>query len=174
MPLPLNDPRWRELRSSDGSTEDVLKWLTEAYRSGGLTEARLGDLINEIQHQGGTSTAMYAVAPHLLELARRAQAPKDALALLSHAGLIYVSSRESGAAACPSFLIDEFNKSAKVGAAILSSLLPLVTDFDTYKWAVAGLAGFVGLDMFAQFLDGLDYHEGKFYHQLIDGSFPAE
>lgn len=174
MPLPLTDPRWRELQSSYGSVDDVLAWLTEAYQTGGLSDARLADLINEIQHQGGTSTAMYAVAGHFLELARRAQAPKDAIALLTHAGLIYVSSRDSDAAACPSFLIEEFNKSAAVGVGALSSLLPFATDFDSYKWAVAGLAGFIGLDMFAQFLDGLDYHQGKFYHRLIDGPFPAE
>lgn len=86
MPLPLTDPRWSELHSSYGGTEDVVAWLTEAYEQGGLSGARLGDLINEVQHQGDTSTAMYAVVAHLIELARRAS-PHEALTLLTHAAM---------------------------------------------------------------------------------------
>src|SRR5437899_6778496 len=138
MPLPLTDPRWSELRSSYDGAEDVLAWLTEAYDDGGLSSERLGDLINEVQHQGGTSTAMYALATHLIALARRAS-PKDALTLLTHAGVIYANSDRPGAVSCPAFLQKEFIASASEGAKMLSPLLPLATDFDAYKWAVAGL-----------------------------------
>ena len=173
MPLPLTDPRWSELRSSYDGTEDVVAWLTEAYDVGGLSSERLGDLINEVQHQGGTSTAMYAVATHLIELARRAS-PESALTLLIHAGMIYANSGSPGAIPCPEFLREEFVASAPEGAKMLSPLLLLATDFDSYKWAVAGLAGFIGQDSFARFLDGLDYYEGKFHHLLIGGPFPSE
>jgi len=173
MPLPLTDPRWSELRSSYNGTEDVVTWLTEAYQEGGLSSKRLGDLINEVQHQGGTSTAMYAVATHLIALARRAT-PEDALTLLTHAGVIYANSDGPGAVSCPAFLQEEFVASASEGAKMLSPLLPLATDFDAYKWAVAGLAGFMGHHSFARFLDGLDFYEGKFHHMLIGGPFPSE
>ncbi|MCC6358025.1 MAG: hypothetical protein IT450_04725 [Phycisphaerales bacterium] len=173
MPMSLTDPRWRELRGSYGGVDDILTWLAEAYQVGRLSETRLSDLVNEVQHQGGTSTAMYAVAVHLIELARRSS-PRDALALLTHAGFIYARSRDSDAAPCPSFLSDEFNATAPVGATMLSPLLALATDFDSYKGAVAGLAGFIGLHGFTRFLDGLDYYEGKFFHQLIGGPFPEE
>ena len=173
MPLPLTDSRWSELRSSYGGTEDVVAWLGEAYEEGRLTSERLGDLINEVQHQGGTSTAMYAVATHLIELARRAS-PEDALTLLTHAGVIYANSSRSGAVPCPAFLRDEFTAAAPGGAKLLSPLLPIATDFDAYKWAVAGLAGFLGQHSFARFLDGLDYYEGKFHHMLIGGPFPSQ
>lgn len=63
MPLALTDPRWNELQSSYGDTTDVVAWLTGGYATG-LPAERLGDLVNEVQHQGGTCTAMYAVAPH--------------------------------------------------------------------------------------------------------------
>ncbi|HZR35323.1 MAG TPA: hypothetical protein VFA75_08090 [Nevskia sp.] len=85
MPLPLTDPRWSELCSSYGTCGDVVALLREAYDAGGLSGDRLGDLINEVQHQGDTSTAMYAVAGHLIELAAGATAG-DALTLLSEAG----------------------------------------------------------------------------------------
>jgi hypothetical protein len=65
MPLALTDPRWNELRTSYGSTKDVVAWLAEAEREGAVSDERLGDLINEVQHQGGTSTAMYASRPIL-------------------------------------------------------------------------------------------------------------
>src|SRR6478609_376651 len=99
MPLPLTDPRWHELHSSYNGTEDILAWLVEGYDEG-LSSDQLGDLTNEIQHQGGTCTAMYAVAPHLIELARRAP-PENALELLTHAGLIYASSGRADTVACP-------------------------------------------------------------------------
>ena len=173
MPLPLSDPRWRELHTSYNGTEDVVAWLTEAYAQGGLSSERLGDIINEVQHQGGTCSAMYAVATHLIELARRASS-QDALTLLTHAGIIYASTDGPCSTPCPAFLREEFVSSASDGAKLLSPLLPLATDFATYKWAVAGLAGFIGQRGFARFLDGLDFYEGKFYHQLIDGPFPSE
>ncbi len=173
MPLPLTDPRWSELRSSYGGTEDVIAWLTEAYDEGGLSGERLGDLMNEVQHQGGTSTAMYAVATHLIELARSAS-PEDALTLLTHAGVIHANSRGPGAVPCPAFLRDEFTAAASQGAKLLAPLLPLATEFDAYKWAVAGLAGFIGQHNFARFLDGLDYYEGKFHHIWIGGPFPSQ
>ena len=174
MALPLTDLRWSQLQTSYGDgTQDIIAWLTEAYQQGSLSSDRLGDLINEVQHQGGTSTAMYAVAGHLIELAHRASG-KDSLELLIQAGLIYANSDSPGAVACPSFLHETFISSASEGAKLLSHLLPLATDFDTYKWAVAGLAGFLGHHSFARFLDGLDLYEGRFHHILIDGPFPSE
>jgi hypothetical protein len=170
MPLPITDPRWSELHSSYNGTEDVVAWLTEAYAQGGLSGARLGDLINEVQHQGDTSTAMYAVAAHLIELARRAS-PHEALTLLTQAGIIYARSSSPGAVACPAFLREDFTASASEGAKSLAPLLRLATDFDAYKWAVAGLAGFIGHHSFARFLDGLDLYEGQFHHTLLDAPF---
>jgi hypothetical protein len=57
---------------------------------------------------------------------------------------------------------------------MLAPLLPLATDFDAYKWAVAGLAGFIGHHSFARFLDGLDLYEGRFHHALLPEPFPPE
>jgi L-rhamnose mutarotase len=173
MPLALSDPRWNELRSSYGDTDDVIDWLTEAQEKGGLSRERLGDLINEVQHQGDTSTAMYAVATHLIFLAQRAT-PEDALTFLIHAGIIYANSEAPGAVSCPAFLQEDFTASSSNGAKMLAPLLPLAKDFDAYKWAVAGLAGFIGHRSFARLLDGLDLYEGRFYHSLLDGPFPRE
>jgi hypothetical protein len=173
MPLSLTDPRWSELQSSYGGTEDVVAWLAEAEQQGGLSSERLGDLINEVQHQGGTSTAMYAVAIHLIALARRAT-PEEATDLLTQAGIIYADSTKPDAVPCPAFLHEEFIASASEGAKLLAPLLPLARDFDTYKWAVTGLAGFIGQHEFAHFLDGLDFYEGRFHHILVGGAFPEE
>ena len=107
MPLSFDDPRWGELRTSYNGTNDVIAWLKEAYETGILTGERIGDLINEVQHQGDTSSAMYAVATHLIELARQAS-PSDALTLLTHAGLIYANSSAPRADSCPAFLLSDF------------------------------------------------------------------
>jgi hypothetical protein len=173
MPLPLTDPRWTELRGSYGRMENVVAWLTEAQQEGGLSQERLGDLINEVQHQGGTSTAMYAVATYLVDLARRAK-PENAIYLLIQSGLIYSASTQPKAVPCPAFLKEEFTNSASDGAKMLAPLLTSCKDFDSFKWAVEALAGFIGLHEFARFLDGLDFYEGRIYHDLIDGPFPGE
>jgi hypothetical protein len=173
MPLSLTDPRWSKLRSSYGDTNDIIAWLTEAQQDGRLSSGRLGDLINEVQHQGGTSTAMYAVAVHLIDLARGAT-PEEALTWLTHAGVIYADSDKPGAVSCPAFLHEEFTASAADGAKMLAPLLPMATDFDTYKWGVAGLAGFIGQHSFARFLDGLDLYKGRFHHAFLDEPFPPE
>ncbi len=173
MPLPLTDPRWSDVHGSYNGSGNVVAWLKDAYEQGGLSEERLGDLLNEVQHQGGTSTAMYAVATHLIALAHRAS-PADALALLTHAGLIYASSTGPGAVPCPTFLREDLAALATAGAKMLAPLLPQAADFDAYKWAVAGLAGFLGHHRFARFLDGLDDYDGQFHHDLLDEPFPSE
>lgn len=173
MPLALTDSRWNELQSSYGDTADVVAWLTIAYHEGGLTDERLGEIVNEVQHQGGTSTAMYGVALHLVVLARQA-APEEALLWLTQAGMIYADAARSDAVACPDFLAEEFAASALEGTRLLSRLLPVANDFDLYKGAVSGLSGFMGHCAFARFLNGLEFYEGKFHHVLIKGPFPSE
>lgn len=173
MPLSLTDPRWNELKSSYGGTADIVSWLADAEKAGDISDERLGDIINEVQHQGDTSTAMYAVALHLILLARRTTSKKS-LALLTHAGMIYADSDRPGAVRCPQFLQKEFVSSASEGARMLAPLLPLATDFDEFKWAVAGLAGFTGHRSFGRFLGGLDLYEGEFHHVLLDDPFPPE
>ena len=173
MPLPLTDPRWSELEGSYGGTVDVVAWLKDLYKDGSLISERLGDLINEVEHQGDSTTAMYAVAPHLMELARRA-CPDDALHLLTHAGLIHANAGSPGAVPCPAFLSEDFMASASEGAKMISPLLPLATAFDDYKWAVAALAGFLGHHSFTRFLDGLDLYDGQWHHHLLNGTFPSE
>ncbi len=173
MPLSLTDPRWNDLRSAYGSIEDTVTWLTEAYDEGGFSPERLGDLVNEVQHQGDTSTSMYAVAPHLIALARGA-GDEAALELLITAGMMYANASSPEAVPCPDFLREEFVNLAPEGANLIAPLLPLATEFDRYKWAVAALAGFIGQHEFAHFLDGLDFQDGKFHHIWIGGAFPAE
>jgi hypothetical protein len=173
MPLPLDDPRWSELHGGYNGTSDVVAWLKEAQQAEGLSPERLGDLINEVQHQGGTSTAMYAVAGHLIEFARRAS-PERALDLFIQAGLIYAESARSNAVPCPPFLRVEFDALASEGARLLAPLLPAATDFDNFKYAVAALAGFTGHHAFGRLLMGLDFYKGQFYHSSLEKPFPPE
>jgi hypothetical protein len=151
----------------------VLAWLKEAQDAGGLSDERLGDLINEVQHQGDTTTAMYAVSAHLITLARVANA-EMALNLLCHAGLIYAESTRPNAVPCPVFLRAEFDALAPEGARLLAPLIPNAKEFDLFKYAVAGLAGFTGHHAFGRLLTGFDFYEGKFYHTSYEDPFPPE
>jgi hypothetical protein len=170
MPLALTDPRWSDLHTSYGEAPEVVAWLTAAQEHG-LSEDRLGELINEVTHQGGTSTAMYAVAPHLVALARRAK-PEHALPILTNAGILYAPAEGSCVVPCPEFLFHEFVATGRAGAELLAPLIPKTTDFDGFKWAMAAMAGFMGHSQFARFLDGLDLYQGDFHHVLLDEPFP--
>lgn len=172
MPLSLEDPRWNNLNGSYGGTGDVVTWLTQAYANG-LNEERLGDLINEVQHQGDMTTAMYALAPHLVHLAGRLSG-KLKISALSHAGMIYADSGAATTVACPDFLKEDFNSHALIGANALSPLLVLTCDFDEFKWAVASLAGFMGHHSFGRLLSGLDLHKGRYYLACLDEPLPEE
>ena len=57
---------------------------------------------------------------------------------------------------------------------MLAPLLPCAADFESYKYGVAGLAGFLGHHYFGRFLDGLNLYEGQFHHVLLDEPFPKE
>jgi hypothetical protein len=170
MPLSITDPRWKHLDSSYGDSGDVVTWLKEAYAQG-LTEERLGDLINEVQHQGDTSTAMYAVAPHLIQLAKE-HPPKLKLHLLIAAGLIYADSTSERAVACPSFLLEEFQEASDVGANALAPLLATTINCPEFIMAAAALAGFKNHHSLGRLLSSLDFYEGRYYHPALDGPFP--
>ena len=173
MPLPLNDPRWSELQGSYGGTVEVVRMLSEANKLGEVHLQAIGDIINEVQHQGDTTTAMFAVAPHLIDLARRTPA-SSALNLLMYAGLIYASSTRRGATKCPAFLHEEFAAYASEGARMLAPLIPTSTDFEVFKYAVAAMAGFCGHGSFGRLLDGLDFYQGQFHHSSLDRPFPED
>lgn len=108
-----------------------------------------------------------------IELASRLP-PERAIEALIRAGLIYASSDAPEAVSCPEVLKIEFEQVRSEGAKKLAPLLTLAKDLDSYKWGVAGLAGFLGHNNFARFLEGLDYFEGRFYHLSIYGPFPLE
>lgn len=170
MPLALDDPLWSKLKSAYGDCDDVVEFLGRAYAKG-ISDDLLGDIINEIQHQGDTSSGMYAVAPHLLELAQKAK-PQVTRNLLIHIGLIVAASQLPSAVKCPTFLAKEFDKCRDSTLVQLSSLLPKRGDFDEFKFFTAALAGLLGHGRFSQVLEGFDYFEDKFHHPQLDAPFP--
>lgn len=173
MTLELNDPRWNDLEGSYGGVADVLIWLNKAYEQGGLTDELLGNLINEVQHQGDSSSAMYAVAPHLIELSINAE-PRLKIALLTHAGVIFAEGEKDGRADCPDFIEDDFLACAPHGAGLLAPILAETEDFQEFQWAVAALAGFLGHDLFARLLGNLELYEGEFHYALINDTLPVD
>jgi hypothetical protein len=173
MPLALDDPRWNALTTPYGLTgDDVREWLRTAY-AGGMNSELLGNIINEVQHQGDTSQAMYAVAPHLLALAATSG---DCMArdMVIHAGLIHASAQSPSAVPCPPGLENEFQTSAAVGLEKAISFLPVASEFDEFKYLVAAIAGFKGHGRFGRLIEGFDLFEGQFHHSSLDAPFPEE
>lgn len=173
MPLPLSDPRWKSLEGSYGTISDALRWLEDAYDPAKLTLELLGDLINEVHHQGDSSSAMYAVAPHLIVLAENAD-PQMKFSLLVSAGMIYARAGRDGRADLPDFLDDCFCDAALLGAEMLAPLLGGVPDFQDFHWGIAALSAFKGHDYFSRFLSNVELYEGQIHYQLLDHTIPVD
>lgn len=167
MPLDLTDNRWSTLKTAyQTPASEVAESLEIAYRSG-MSDELLENIINEVQHQGDTSEAMYAVAPHFFELSKMHKG-NIGLQLLIHAGLICGSSQLEGAVACPTDLIAEFEGLAEQGRRLTLKFLEDVHDFEDFKYLLAALAGFSNQGRFGKVIEGFDLFENKFFHILLD------
>lgn len=168
--IPLDDPRWFDLESLYGhSCLGILEMLQTAYAAE-LTTDLLDSIIDEIMHQGDPSQAMYAVAPHLLELSRFHHG-ETALLLMAHAGAIHSLSQCDPSVPCPGPVMKEFEASARLGAALVCRHLPEAAKFEDFQNLPSALAGFLGHGRFGRLLGGFDLYEGKFYHLAFDQPF---
>lgn len=167
MPLPLDDNRWHTLKTAYKlPATDVVEWLGTAYRSG-MTDELLGDIINDVQHQGDSSEAMYPTASHLLALAGNCD-DNLALQMIIQAGLTCASAQSVAAVPCPPDLESEFANTKELGRRMALSQLALDHDFDNFKYLLAALAGFSGHGRFGRLIEGFDLYENQFHHALLD------
>jgi hypothetical protein len=171
MLIALDDPRWSELQTAyHQPCDELLTWLQTAY-NGDLTSDLLGDIINDIQHQGDTSTSMYAVAPHLLELATTYNV-KMSRELVIHSGLVYASSSADGAIPCPSSIAGEFGQSAQRGLKMAAAFLMDDTDDTWFKYLLAAIAGFAGHGRIGRFLEGIEFADDGIWCPYLDDPIP--
>jgi hypothetical protein len=77
--LPLDDPRWKELRHAYGDAADVPKLLqalaTSPGPKAGYEEEPWFSLWSRMCHQGDVYTASYAAIPHIVHIASEAKGP---------------------------------------------------------------------------------------------------
>ncbi|TWT51465.1 hypothetical protein Pla22_42430 [Rubripirellula amarantea] len=173
MPLPLDNNRWNSLKTAYNTpATDVVEWLATAYRYG-MTDELLGDIINDVQHQGDTSEAMYPTASHLLVLAETCDG-SIALQMIIQAGLTCASSQSETAVPCPPDLESEFANTNDLGRRMVLSQLVNDHDFDTFKYLLAALGGFSGHGRFGRIIEGFDLFENQFHHALLDEPFDDE
>ncbi len=151
---------------------DVAEWLGKAYRYG-MNNELLDEIINDVQHQGDTSEAMYPTASHLLALS---QTGNEALSLqmIIHAGLICASAQSSTAVPCPPDLEPEFANTKALGRKMVLSRLASDHDFDNFKYLLAALAGFSGHGRFGRIIEGFDLFGNQFHHALVDDPLDDE
>lgn len=99
--LPLDSPRWGELRQAYGSAEDVPRLLAHLDRVSDVERRELWfGLWSTLCHQGDVYTASYAAVPHLVAFAETQSAAERARAL-HLAAAIEVGRLSPGADALP-------------------------------------------------------------------------
>lgn len=173
MTLSIDDNRWHSLKTAyKMPASSVVEWLGTAYRSG-MNDELLSNIINEVQHQGDTSEAMYPTASHLLELAKNENKALS-LQMVIHAGLICASAQSSTAVPCPPDLELEFSHTKLTGRKMALSLLEGDHDFESFKYLLAALAGFSGHGRFGRIIEGFDLFENQFHHALVDDPLDDE
>ena len=156
MTVPLDDDRWCYLETAyHQPCDELLAWLRSAYQ-GNLDRALLSEIINEIQHQGDSSTSMYAVAPHLLDLADICDRELSQQ-LIIHSGLIYAAATAPNAVPCPDSVARDFESSSKRGLEMASNLLLDRSDIAWFKYLLAAIAGFAGHGRLGRLLEGLEF-----------------
>ena len=173
MPLSLDDNRWHTLKTAyKMPATDVVEWLGTAYRSG-MSDELLSDIINDVQHQGDTSEAMYPTASHLLALAQNGNEVLS-LQMIIHAGLTCASAQSPTAVPCPTDLESEFANTKEIGRKMALSQLVCDHEFDNFKYLLAALAGFSGHGRFGRIIEGFDLYENQFHHPLLDDPLDDE
>ena len=151
--VPLDDDRWDDVETAYGTSCDELRgWLAEAY-AGALSDALLGDVVNEVAHQGDHSEAIYAVVPHLVRLSRVLTNAQSLLCLM-HAGLLCANADRHP---CPAALEDEYAAAREFGLSDLRERLSPELDESTFRYALAAAAGFAGHRRVADALDRFDF-----------------
>lgn len=79
--LPINDPRWRELRHAYGNADDILELLRALALSPGpkasFKEEPWFSLWSRLYHQDDVYTASYVAVPHIVQIASEASGPID-------------------------------------------------------------------------------------------------
>ena len=65
--FPLNDSRWKELKSGYRITYDA-RPLIQRFASGSENQACWNEVWDELHHQGDVDTAAYATLPHLISI----------------------------------------------------------------------------------------------------------
>ena len=166
MPMPLDDPRWSLLNTAYENTAELVDYLRQAYAEG-LQQDLLGEIMNQACHQGDSSTAMYAVPAHLLELAWATEEPFRTEVII-YAGMIYGNACQPNAPACPDFLRDDFEVTREPLLEAMRGSLTGELDFYDLKYRFVAIAGLVGHGRFGEVIEGIEFHKDRFYHNGWD------
>lgn len=166
MPMPLDDPRWSLLTTAYGDTTDLRDFLRQAYAQG-LQDDLLGEIMNQVCHQGDSSTAMYAAPAHLLELAWETKEPLRTEVIIC-AGMIYGNACLPDAPACPDFLRDDFEVTREPLLEAMRGSLTGELSFSDLQYRFAAIAGLLRHGRFGRVIEGIDFHEDRFYHTGAD------
>ena len=93
---------------------------------------------------------------------------------MSSSGLLCASTGQAKAPPCPDFLFAEYREAANKGAELLAARILEVKEFESFKYSVAALAGFMGYENFGRFLEPLELYKGQFHHPWFERPMPAD
>jgi len=132
-----------------------------------MTDDDLGDILNEVHHQGDITDALYAVAPHFVEIALL-HPGKIADEMIIHLGLIHAETSPLEEVDCPDFLRSDYIESRDRGLALLLKKLPEARGFVDVKYRLNAIAGFMGEWRLANVLYGLDLFKDQLWLTGMD------
>ena len=145
--IPLEDPRWSELRDAYGKADTVSTILRAIY-AGEANDEVWADLWSRICHQGDVSEASYAAVPHLVRIARVSRQTRWDLVALPAA--IEVARLAGRAPDIPADLAMEYHAAVGDLAEVCLMRVKLPWDHVGGQAVLAALAASKGLGVLAE------------------------
>jgi hypothetical protein len=134
--LPLNDPRWAELRHAYGRGDEIAAWL-RSLRTGFSSEVHSSDQHpwDSLCHQWTVYPATFAAIPHIVDIvAEHPPEERRRVELLSFVGWSIACAQLSGDEP-PSFLASDYAAGVRRAVGLIVESLPYaeLKDDDSYS-----------------------------------------
>src|SRR5436190_22453652 len=155
-PLPLNDPRWNELRARRGSAEFVSEALLHLLDHPDDAEA-FDTLSVELTCENTTWSAAYAAVPYIVQIARRLSPTRRLMHMIIVGYMAYSESEISSAGTeKPAFLVESYEQALRDCLPLLAETLLCEHTAEETRYLLASAAALKGYRNLGEVLEGLD------------------
>ena len=161
--LPLESPRWNELRDAYGLAKNIpalLRAAADKPKSSNYKDEPWFSLWSALAHQNSVYAASYAAVPHLVAIAE-SKDPSQRLDCITLAGFIEKDREGTDAAAVPDDLRDDYFASVARNAVLAHGQMMHATNASDLQALFTVFAACRGFHVLAEKLEQVDLEVGE-------------